>query len=275
VFPARLHVLMARDAARAVVIRRGPARHVATLLWDRASDRVTLGHWFVGRIYERRSDLSPDGRHLIVFCARHYRMSDADETGGSWTALSRAPWLTALDLWAKGDAWNGGGGFADNQHYWLNGGHRVLRRESGLEVVPSPLGRQRNNECLGIYLPRLLRDGWRVEAETHDWSEIRLTKPLGHGWVLHKTMLAGVDPPQGAGVYRDEHLVEGPEGQVIAGGDWDWAEHEARVDGGVDLVYTSAGCLYRRAVDRAAGIGPARLVHDFNAMRFEAVAAPR
>ena len=35
------------------------------------------------------------------------------ETGGSWTAISKAPYLKALTLYGKGDCWNGGGLFAD------------------------------------------------------------------------------------------------------------------------------------------------------------------
>src|SRR5215470_7646047 len=66
-FPARLHVLLARDARLGVVIRRGPSRSVCTLLWDRKTDKFQLGQWMRGRIYERRSDLSPDGKHLIYF----------------------------------------------------------------------------------------------------------------------------------------------------------------------------------------------------------------
>ena len=65
--PARLHVLLAREAPYAVVIRRGPAKQVCTVGWDRSTDAFTLGQWFKGRIYERRSDLSPDGKHLIYF----------------------------------------------------------------------------------------------------------------------------------------------------------------------------------------------------------------
>jgi hypothetical protein len=66
-FPARLHVLMASQVPKAVVIRRGPAKSVCTVGWDRRSDRFELGQWLRGRIYERRADLSPDGRHLIYF----------------------------------------------------------------------------------------------------------------------------------------------------------------------------------------------------------------
>ena len=65
-FPARLHVLLASGSSRAVVLRRGPSGAVASFLWDRRDDSFALGQWLRGRIYERRADLSPDGRHAHV-----------------------------------------------------------------------------------------------------------------------------------------------------------------------------------------------------------------
>jgi len=38
-FPARLHVLLARDAKVGLVIRRGPSKSVCTVLWDRKRDK--------------------------------------------------------------------------------------------------------------------------------------------------------------------------------------------------------------------------------------------
>lgn len=262
-FPARLHVLMARAAPVALVIRRGPARHVAACLWDRASDTVRLGQWLKGRIYERRADISPDGRHWIYFAADHRPDTD---TGGSWTALAEVPWLTARDLWAKGDCWNGGGGFADDRSYWLNGGHGALRRESGLRVVESPLGRQRNNECLGIYFPRLLRDGWEEVLWQADRAEFR--RPLARGWVLHKIAEAGFPMPQGTAVYRDQHLLERADGEVLARPGWEWAERD-----GADVVFAERGCLWRQRVLDPARLSEPRLIHDFTPMRFEERAA--
>src|SRR5437667_11968152 len=59
-FPARLHVLFAREAKIGLVIRRGPSKSVCTVLWNRERDTFKLGQWMRGRIYERRCDLSPD-----------------------------------------------------------------------------------------------------------------------------------------------------------------------------------------------------------------------
>ena len=68
-FPARLHVIIARNASTAIVFRRGPSKHVCTMLWNMNNDEFSLGQWLKGRIYERRSDISPDGKE-IAFVAR-------------------------------------------------------------------------------------------------------------------------------------------------------------------------------------------------------------
>src|SRR6476646_2517331 len=118
-FPARLHVLLASEARVGVVIRRGPARAVCSILWDRNTDKFETGQWLGGRIYERRADLSPDGRHMIYFAMNGRWSSPAR---GSWTAISKAPWLTAMVLMPKGDCWQGGGLFTSDSRYWVNGG---------------------------------------------------------------------------------------------------------------------------------------------------------
>ena len=128
-FPPRLHAILARDAKVAVVFRRGPSKSVCTMLWDRKRDTFRMGQWFRGRIYERRADLSPDGKFLIYF-AMNGKVET--ETGGSWTAISRAPGLKAIVLLAKGDCWHGGGLFTGDRQFWLNDGfgHRVVREST-------------------------------------------------------------------------------------------------------------------------------------------------
>src|SRR5262245_14610045 len=105
-FAARIHVMLASRKPIGLVIRRGPSKEVATLLWDRRSDKFRLGQWLKGRIYERRSDLSPDGTYFIYFAMNGKWRSEAR---GSWTAIARAPYLKALAIFPKGDSWHGGG----------------------------------------------------------------------------------------------------------------------------------------------------------------------
>ena len=69
-FPARLHVLLARDALKGVVIRRGPSRRVATLLWDLQThafiDEYTTGGAAVWGIA-----VAPDRGLIAAACDDH------------------------------------------------------------------------------------------------------------------------------------------------------------------------------------------------------------
>ena len=142
--PCRLSVLLARSAPHAVVLRRGPARWVQLLKWRTDCDRFEPGQWFKGRVYDRRSDLSPDGSFLIYFASKFNGRTLADrEYTYAWTAVSRPPYFTALALWPKGDCWHGGGLFLGPRRIWLNHKPEVAiphpkHRPKGLEVVPNP-----------------------------------------------------------------------------------------------------------------------------------------
>ncbi|HKA86332.1 MAG TPA: hypothetical protein VKE22_01660 [Haliangiales bacterium] len=266
-FPARLHVLLARSAPTAVVLRRGPSRSVCSLLWDRRADAFRLGQWLRGRIYERRADLSPDGRYLIYF-AMNGRWKG--EAGGAWTAVSRAPWLKAISLWAKGDCWHGGGMFVADDRYWLNAGcgHRAVReaREVRRDALFRPAGGY-GGECPSVYYPRLLRDGWTL-ADARDKSCFVFEKRLGWGWILRKRAHAEIGAPPGRGCYWDEHELEHPAtGKRAEHPSWEWADLD-----GDRLVWAEAGRLHAAAIRRS--IGEPRLLHDFNDMMFEPRVAP-
>ena len=270
-FPARLHVLLAAQAPVAAVLRRGPSNAVCSLLWDRRTDEFQLGQWLRARIYERRSDISPDGRHLIYF-ARGGRRHAA--TKGTWTAISRVPWLKAVVLLGKGDCWQGGGLFTSNARYWLNGcGHFVVA--DSRELRPDPKFRPPAHygaECPGVYYVRLQRDGWtlkeclsRIVGDACTVFE----KPLPAGWILRKYAHAQTGAPPGKGCYWDEHELEDSQGiRRHTFPDWEWADRD-----GDRLVWAENGCLYRAEVD-AEGLGATTMLHDFNAMEFERRVAP-
>jgi hypothetical protein len=48
---------------------------------------------------------SPDGELLLYFALQGSRWQTSYR--GSWTAVSRVPWLHALALWPQGDTWGG------------------------------------------------------------------------------------------------------------------------------------------------------------------------
>ena len=167
------------------------------------------------------------GAGNVVYFARDAPWQS--ETGGSWTAVSRAPWLRAVTLWAKGDCWQGGGLFLDGRRYWLNGCHRgLLLEESNLSCVADPPTGGFGAECLSVYYPRLLRDGWKLAEPINraGWID-RFEKPLAHGWTLVKLAHRSANPPPGRGCYWDEHLLlHAGSDTVLAYPDWEWAESD-------------------------------------------------
>jgi hypothetical protein len=271
--PARLHILIAHDAPTALVIRRGPAKRVCTFSWDRKNDLVTLAQWMTGRIYERRCDLSPDGRHWIYFAMNGQWSS---QSKGAWTAVASAPWLKARIFLPKGDCWQGGGLFLDDSTYWVNGGCCHTKSEQGIRGLkenkdytpPEWYG----GECLTGYYNRLQRDGWLLTSLQSKRNPHLLTvfeKRLPKGWTLQKICKIRTGREQGKAIYFDEHTMVNDEGELLTFPSWEWAEW---VDGHV--TFAQKGCLYRCAITSARNLGTPALIHDFNPYTFEAQKAP-
>lgn len=118
--PCRLYVILARAAPVGVIFRRGPSKRVQLLHWNTDTDTFTPGQWFHGRIYEKRSDLSPSGELLIYSTQKSStRIQQGDGYSESWTAISKPPYLTALALWPNRSS-VGGGLFVSDTKVWLN-----------------------------------------------------------------------------------------------------------------------------------------------------------
>ena len=107
-----VYCILAREANRAVILRRGPTRRVQLILWHTDTDTFEEGQWFYGRIYESRCDISPDGT-LFLYLAQKAKTQERlkSSTTHKWTALSIPPYFTGLKLWPCGDTWQGGGLF--------------------------------------------------------------------------------------------------------------------------------------------------------------------
>jgi hypothetical protein len=269
-FPARLHVLLARNAKVGLVIRRGPSKSVCTVLWNRDRNTFRLGQWMRGRIYERRCDLSPDGRHFIYF-AMNGRWES--ETKGSWTAISRAPYLKAISLFAKGDCWHGGGLFLSDREFWLNNGHGHTELKKSSQLRQNLNGQPRDyygGECLNVYYNRLQRDGWVMAKDEYQGGTL-FEKKLPKSWLLRKLAFAEstIGKPPGHGCYWDAHeLKQESTSTILAFPEWEWADY---VDG--RLVFAVEGQLKAAQLGRGK-LSRENLLHDFNAMKFEAIAAP-
>ncbi len=268
-------MLLSRDGHTGVVFRRGPSNAVAAIGWNRDRDTFALGQWLRGRIYERRSDLSPDGKHLIYFAMNGHWKSRAK---GAWTAISIAPYLTAIGLFAKGDCWHGGGLFVDKHTYWLNDGygHELLEPTTAVTRAPvPPFTVSYGGECPGVYFHRLQRDGWTMRSELADGDGDVFEIPLAHGWMLRKLARAQVGPPPGKGVYFDEHeLVHPASGRALMRHAWEWASPDVG-----RLVWAEAGALWAGKITKASAgdddpVTAVTCLHEFSAMKFEGIVAP-
>jgi len=270
--PARLHVVLARAARTAVVIRRGPSRHVAVIGWNLDTNRFTLGQWMYGRIYERRCDLSPDGKHFLYF-AMNGRWGT--RVKGSWSAISRAPYLKAMALWAKGDCWHGGGLFLSAKKYWLNDGygHEPLQDDTRLVREPKyPWHEGYGGECPSVYYIRLQRDGWAMRYNAPDGAGGHVAlfeKRIAGHWRLRKLAHATIAHPVGRGCYFDEHaLWNARTEETVALPQWEWADLDAE-----RILWAQDGVLFAGKLD-GGGLRGTRRLFDFNPLHFERLQAP-
>jgi hypothetical protein len=216
--------------------------------------------------------MSADGKYLIYFAQNGKWSSDAK---GSWTAISKVPYLKALAIFPKGDCWHGGGLFTNTTSYWLNDGcgHSVLRNTTllkrDLKFKPSTYY---GGECPSVYYPRLLRDGWKhlEDVKESRWIGFSIfEKELSHGWVLRKIAHAEIGAPPGKGCYWDEHeLVHSSSSLYTSYADWEWADVDRN-----RLVWATAGKLFAGKIGKDGLVSEVELM-DFNDMRFEPLEAP-
>ncbi|MBZ0299446.1 MAG: hypothetical protein K8J31_06900 [Anaerolineae bacterium] len=163
--PARLHVILARDVPKAVVIRRGPTAWTRLSLWHTDTDTFEHGQWFKGTIYPDRSDLAPNGRLFIYYAGKQtgYTIDPHTSYDTSWIAISKPPYFTALALWNVGTTYCPGGLFMDDQTVWLpfSEGDEAAHPDHPPQGIDFHTGKP-----LGTppFFYRLERDGWTREA---------------------------------------------------------------------------------------------------------------
>jgi hypothetical protein len=158
---ASLYCILARAADRAVIFRRGPSKLIRLISWNLADNTFEPGQWFAGQIYVRKCDLSPDGRKLVYFAAKHRGPLP------TWIAVSTPPYLTAHVLWRGLGTWNDISLFETGSVLAL----AAYRSDSSIEpepgfAVPSQLC-VKHKPWPGYFHKladhdRLVRDGWSV-----------------------------------------------------------------------------------------------------------------
>lgn len=250
----RLYCILAREAPLAVVFRRGPSKQVLLVLWRTDKDQFHEGQWLKGRIYERRCDLSPNGKRLIYFAA------DYKEPYFSWTAVSKPPFLTALALWPKGDGWGGGGLFEKENKILLNHRAEEMLLAKGFKLPPDvrvkPFGERPGwGEDSPIVETRLSRDGWRLVQNgkaiercigASIWVEFsppivwskRHRPSRRYELQMH---IQGLHQRDGPWYVLEHRVTDRDTGLVISLGRTEWADwcHSG------DLLYAKEGKLFR------------------------------
>jgi hypothetical protein len=164
--PPRIDCIPAIQAPVVAVFRRGPSNWAHIGRWDLAAGRYEPGAWLGGRIFPRRSDLSPDGQYLCYFA---HKPSSTWEHGEAYVALSKLPWLTALHAFAACGTWTRGYFFAEDGS----------RDNLQMEALPIPYGLR---SIPVVQFANERRRGW-IEAEdspvrdpTDTWDERRNTR---------------------------------------------------------------------------------------------------
>jgi hypothetical protein len=260
----RLHALLARESPMAVLIRRGPSKQTAVIGWDRSTDTFTLGQWLKGNMYHYRCDISPDGKHWIYFACKG---------AGAYAVMAKTPYLKAVDFYAKGDSYEGGGLFISNKKYWLNDSYfdrAKFQQRSAFEVAGKSASPDAG--CPGVYFPKLARDGWHYVESTRNregGTACVFTKQTCGGWHLIKHFITSCCPPHGKGIHTEGHLLRNADsGAELAFPDWEWADYD-----GSRLLWAARGRVQTAPLS-PDGLGDVRELFDAAPMAFAALEAP-
>jgi hypothetical protein len=277
--PCRIDGLIARDAPRAVLLRRGPTKWVQLILWHTDSDTFEAGQWFRGRIYESHSDLSPDGT-LFLYLARKDKTPARQRSSYTWkwTAISHPPYFTALALWPVGEEWDGGGSFLDNRSIWLC--HQSARAHPNHRKLPRGLKVQATFEP-PRFVERALRNGWeQAQPGRFSWAKDP-TRILSLRSVTEQPAIWRKPSPDGRFYlirewYRDPDfswakltcLLDSETNQQLPLDQTTWEEWDQQGR----LVFAREGKLWSGEISNGQ-ITP-RLIADFNASKPTSVLPP-
>jgi hypothetical protein len=124
--------------------------------WDLATDELAFGQWLVGRVYQDRSAISPDGKLVLYFAGKF------GTELGTFTALCRPPFFTALALWPEGSTYGGGGFFSSNRKVVLSYGMNLPELNEGKGI---PRGFEVTNAR-----EHHARHGADLLAKYHGWT---------------------------------------------------------------------------------------------------------
>ena len=243
--PCRLFVYLAREAPVGVVLRRGLSAWTRLSVWHTDADTFEHGQWLAGRVYERRGDVSADGR-LFVYFARKSGRGRPEQRADTLIAISRPPWLTALALWWVGGTYCAGGLFLDQSNSLAQGHQSVYvggmaPPDQGTmppwltqaTTVPRP-DQTPNWTDRTVWHNRLWRDGWQpvggeqgtASVYEERWQRRHPTEPLT--LVMRQTHTGFATHPYGGPYVMDYALRREPSDELTDLGPATWADWDQR-----------------------------------------------
>jgi hypothetical protein len=294
---ARVEAIVARNAATAVIFRHGPSRFVRMLAWNLRNDRIEPGQWIDARVHVDRCDLAPGGQLVACFVGSYRRAP------GTWTAISRPPYFTALAVWPKGDTWGGGGLFVSDDHFLLEHDTRIqygvdqfkllsdfsvpkrFRLQGFRDHSPVPMG--------DIEQTRMVLAGWRFiqrhklkrrpgpkDALNHPCAEpeimARVLDDPRHPRFEVRRFVDGHGPRRWQTSFRimraQVHDLKQGAHRDLGYVDWVDADHKG------DVLWSQQGRLFRLRGPTRQGMrldAAPKLVAGLNAMVFETIEPPR
>lgn len=268
---AHLYAILAREADTAVVFRRGPKNRVCLIKWDLKKDKFEVGQWLVGKIYEQKADLSPNGELLVYFAAKHWRRGK--DSIPTWVAVSRPPYLTALVLWRGMGTWNEISLFESNNvlELWNYRPDFGIQPSEGFTIPKSlhikPVSWSGSFYKLADHR-RLVRDGWVVQEGDP------IQNKTSNVTVYRKNMKGGSRSTclQMEASYEKRQYSIHDQEETIAALDAEWAD--TRKD---SVLYSQAGKLFRLKIKRTGKrieCSEPKEIADFTDMKFEAIESP-
>jgi hypothetical protein len=277
--PARIFPFLAADAPVGLIVRRGPSAYMGCIAWNRIDDTFTDGQSMMGRIYEERCDLSPDGKHFLYASLCYDRKSGFS---GNLTSISRIPFLKSIVTY---DAYlyRYGGVFTSNNTFWLQASSHVNWQTGRAPYDPFTCQRssdqfQRDLSFNGKteydltqydYLTvRPLKQGWTIadvnrHSNGNDILSILFEKKLSKLWYLRKAVLNEWETQP-----REKFMLYNAGKYETINLNWDWGDID-----GERLVWTNNGCLLTARIIKH-GLCDERVLRDFNLMRFPNICAP-
>lgn len=213
----RLHIIARPKANVALVIVKKSKKATGFFKLDFANNSIIEGQWLQGKVYERRCDLSEKGKYILYFAAKFKRSIK------TFTAISKFPFVKALDFYEKGDTYNGGGLFLSKNEYFLNETYaqKEIYKNSSFKVRRGKLNKVLlDDETDGVYYPRLIRDNW---IDLGKLNGIRTFKKQNKNYEIVKECFVNGDLSVEKGIFYDINTFKS-NGKAIMKIESDWMD---------------------------------------------------